>query len=98
MNLRLLIYFYFCRIHAWGSTLSEAFEQCANAMFHYMTEVDYIEMKESYDIEVEGHDMMTLLYNFLDELLFIFSAEPNYIARVIYSVHIFLNIKILYSV
>jgi len=51
-------------------------------MFHYMTEVDYIEMKESYEIEVEGHDMMSLLYNFLDELLFTFSAEPNYIARV----------------
>jgi len=62
--------------------LTEAFEQCANAMFHYMTEVDYIEMKESYDIEVEGHDMLSLLYNFLDELLFMFSAEPNYIARV----------------
>lgn len=62
--------------------MTEAFEQCANAMFHYMTEVDYIEMKESYDIEVEGHDMLSLLYNFLDELLFIFSAEPNYIARV----------------
>ncbi|XP_025418771.1 protein archease-like isoform X3 [Sipha flava] len=69
------------QIHAWGDTLTEAFEQCANAMFHYMTEVDYIEMRESYDIEVEGHDMVTLLYNFLDELLFIFSAEPNYIAR-----------------
>lgn len=39
-------------------------------------------MKESYDVEVEGHDMMSLLYNFLDELLFTFSAEPNYIARV----------------
>lgn len=62
--------------------MSEAFEQCANAMFHYMTEVDYIEMQQSYDIEVEGHDMMTLLYNFLDELLFLFSAEPNFIARV----------------
>ncbi|XP_050425926.1 protein archease-like isoform X2 [Adelges cooleyi] len=69
------------QLHAWGVTLIEAFEQCANAMFHYMTEVEYIEMKETFEIEASGHDMMTLLYNFLDELLFIFSAEPFYIAR-----------------
>ncbi|XP_050529763.1 protein archease-like [Daktulosphaira vitifoliae] len=69
------------QLHAWGHNLIEAFEQCANAMFHYMTEEEYIEMKESYEIEASGHDMMTLLYNFLDELLFMFSAEPFYIAR-----------------
>lgn len=77
-----LFFKFFPRIHAWGDTLTESFEQCANAMFHYMTEVDYIEMKTSYEIEVEGHDMMTLLYNFLDELLFNFSAERFLIARV----------------
>lgn len=49
-----------------------------------MTEVDYIEMKVSYDIEVEGYDLLSLLYNFLNELLFIFCVEPNYIARVSY--------------
>lgn len=75
----------------------EAFEQCANAMFHYMTEEEYIEMKESYEIEASGHDMMTLLYNFLDELLFMFSAEPFYIARVNYLIFYFTIFVIIFS-
>lgn len=70
------------RLHAWGDTLKEAFEQCANAMFGYITTIDYVEMKDTLDIEAEGHDMDSLLYNFLDELLFNFCAEPYFIARV----------------
>lgn len=69
------------QIHAWGDTLIEAFEQCANAMYAYMTEIDYVEMRDTQDIEAEGHDMLSLLFHFLDEFLFIFSAEPFFIAR-----------------
>lgn len=69
-------------MHAWGDTLEEAFEQVATAMFGYMTELEYVEMKEAHDIEAEGHDMLSLLFHFLDELLFLFCAEPNIIARV----------------
>ncbi|KAK7602836.1 hypothetical protein V9T40_006810 [Parthenolecanium corni] len=69
------------QLHAWGDTLKEAFEQCANAMFGYITTIDYVEMKDTLDIEAEGHDMDSLLYNFLDELLFNFCAEPYFIAR-----------------
>ncbi|KAG8316426.1 protein archease isoform X1 [Homalodisca vitripennis] len=69
------------QIHAWGETLTEAFEQCANAMFGYMTEIEYVEMVDTQDIEAEGHDMLSLLFHFLDEFLFLFSAEPFFIAR-----------------
>ncbi|UYV78438.1 ZBTB8OS [Cordylochernes scorpioides] len=51
-------------------------------MFNYMTtDYDTVQMKMSADIEAEGLDMLSLLYHFLDEFLFIFSAEPNFIAR-----------------
>lgn len=33
-------------------------------------------------IVVLGHDMLSLLFHFLDEFLFVFSAEPFFIARV----------------
>lgn len=32
------------------------------------------------DLEVEGSDNLSLLYNFLDEFLYSFSVEPNFIA------------------
>lgn len=78
----LLIY----RLHAWGETMEEAFEQCAMAMFGYMTELDKVEMTQSYEIEAEAEDLPGLLFHFLDELLFMFCAEPYLVARV--SLHV----------
>nr|CAD7601857.1 unnamed protein product [Timema genevievae] len=69
------------QIHAWGDSLEEAFEQSAMAMFAYMTEIEYVQMTESQDIEAEGHDILSLLFHFLDEFLFLFCAEPFFIAR-----------------
>lgn len=45
-------------------------------MFGYMTEIDSVEIKNCYEIEVQGDDLENLLYMYLDELLFLFSAEP----------------------
>lgn len=72
----------FCfRIHAWGDTLKEAFEQCGIAMYGYMTELETVEIKQMAEIEADGHDLESLLYKFLDELLFLFSAEPFLICK-----------------
>lgn len=69
------------QIHSWGYDLAEAFEQAAVGMFGYMTEIDTVEIQTTEDIEAEGDDMLGLLYHFLDEFLFLFSAEPFFIAR-----------------
>ncbi|CAG9576111.1 unnamed protein product [Danaus chrysippus] len=69
------------RLHAWGDTLQEAFEQCGMAMFGYMTEMDYVQIKEVHTIEANADDLMGLLYHFLDELLFLFSVEPFLICK-----------------
>lgn len=71
------------RLHAWGDTLEEAFEQCAMAMFGYMTEIDTVQICERQVVEADGHDMLSLLFHFLDECLFLFCADPFFIARVI---------------
>ncbi|CAG9863401.1 unnamed protein product [Phyllotreta striolata] len=64
------------QLHSWGDSLKEAFEQCGIAMFGYMTELPSVEIKQSSEIEATGHDLESLLFHFLDELLFLFSAEP----------------------
>jgi len=69
------------QIHAWGTNIEEAFEQAAMGMFAYMTDIETVDNLRSEEITAEGHDLSSLLYSFLDEFLFIFSADPNFIAR-----------------
>ena len=77
-----IIFFFFqadVQLHTWGSDIKEAFEQSAKAMFGYMTELDTVEECCTETIESSGHDLQSALFNFLDEWLFIFSAEPFFI-------------------
>ena len=63
------------QLHSWGSTMKEAFEQVGIAMFGYMTELDTVEYLKSFEINAKGHDLDSLLFHFLDELLVTFSIE-----------------------
>ena len=69
------------QLRSWGETISEAFEHVGLAMFGYMTEIHTVEMTSSYEVEAEGDDLEGLLFHFLDEWLFAFSAEPFFIPR-----------------
>lgn len=72
------------QLHAWGDNLKESFEQIAMAMFGYMTEIDKVEMKQEQEIEIildAEDDILNLVFKWLDEWLFLFSAEPFFIPR-----------------
>ncbi|XP_035728989.1 protein archease-like [Vespa mandarinia] len=69
------------QLHAWGESLEEAFEQCAIAMYGYMTDLRRVEITDILNVEVEGHDIQSLLFQFLNELLFAFSAESFLVAK-----------------
>nr|CDS21396.1 Protein archease [Echinococcus granulosus] len=72
------------KLHAWGADTKEAFEQVAMAMFGYMTtNYDSIDMTRSLKVEASGNDMKSLLFQFLDEWLFAFSADEFFFPRVI---------------
>ena len=62
-------------VEAWGDTLEEAFGSVAKAMFNSMTPIENIMQGESRPFEVEGDDIEALLFNFLDELLYIHEVE-----------------------
>ena len=72
------------QLHSWGDSLKESFEQIAMSMFGYMTEIDKIEMKTEQEIEIlldAEDDILNLVFKWLDEWLFLFSAEPFFIPR-----------------
>ncbi|NXE50196.1 ARCH archease, partial [Casuarius casuarius] len=79
---------YECELHAWGDTLEEAFEQCVMAMFGYMTDTETVEPLDTVEVQAEGHDMLSLLFHFLDEWLYKFSANEFFIPREVKVLHI----------
>ena len=54
---------------AYGKTLEEAFENAALAMFNVITDTEKVAKKETKEIYVESEDKISLLYDFLEELL-----------------------------
>ncbi|XP_071377804.1 protein archease isoform X2 [Centroberyx affinis] len=79
---------YECEIHSWGNSLEEAFEQCAMGMFGYMTDTETVEPTDTVDVESEGEDMESLLFHFLDDWLFKFSADLFFVPREVKVLHI----------
>lgn len=69
--------------HSWGKTLKDAFENMGPCMFNYMTDLSTVAIDESKTIliEAKGHDMQSLLFNFMDEMLFRFCTEAFICAK-----------------
>ena len=72
--------------HSWGPTLETAFENMAPCMFNYMTDLALVKEDEhegsGEEMEVKGHDMKSLLFNYMDEMLFRFCTDQYCITRV----------------
>ncbi len=62
-------------IRGYGDTLRGAFEAVALALFDVMVNVRKVESRECREVEVEGEDLMALLYSFLEELLVLHDME-----------------------
>ena len=67
------------KLQAFGNTLVEAFRNAQEAMMKIMysleTITDYEFDKETREIIVEGSNLESLLYNFLEEVIFLMNAE-----------------------
>ena len=63
------------QLHSWGATLEAAFEQQVLAVMGLITELPGVEALTQREVVAEGHDLQSLLYNFLDEWLFQFNSD-----------------------
>ena len=64
-------------IMAYGSSLEEAFESAALAMFEVMVDTDTVEPKEMENVEVKAKDEVSLLYAWLEKLILKFDVEEK---------------------
>jgi len=62
-------------IEAYGSTLEEAFENAALAMFEVMTDTSKVAPSMEECVEADGFDRQSLLYNWLEKLLVLFETR-----------------------
>jgi SHS2 domain-containing protein len=63
------------KFQAFGKSLEEAFSNSAVAMFNVLTDTKLIEPKITKSITTNAPDLKSLLYNFLEELLFLIDTE-----------------------
>ncbi|MFX0122758.1 MAG: archease [Candidatus Hodarchaeota archaeon] len=64
-----------------GTTLAEAFEQAALAMFEIMVETKELQTNKPQIVTVEGNDLNELLIAWLSELLFLKDVEGKMFSR-----------------
>ncbi len=58
------------KIKAYGETLSKKFENTALAMFNVLTDISKVKQLKTLEINIESKKTKSLLYDFLEELLF----------------------------
>lgn len=70
------------KFQAYGKTLEESFANAALAMFAVMTDGKKIKPKIKKKISVKGIDQKQLLYNFLEEFLFLLDTESLLLGKI----------------
>lgn len=68
-------------IEAWGTTLERALAQAGVGFFDTIVDTSKVQPAQEYRLEVEGHDELELVYNWLEELLLGFEIRRIVIAQ-----------------
>ncbi len=63
------------KFKAYGKSLEELFKNSALAMFNTITDTEKIKKTTNFNINVTGKDPEELLFEFLNELIFLLDAE-----------------------
>lgn len=62
--------------------LENAFSEAATALVSLMVSIENVSCSEIKEIEIESHDLESLLVKFLSEILYLFDAESFVFSRV----------------
>jgi len=68
-------------VASYGRNLKEVFKNAALALFEVMTEVKNVEPKIEREVYAEGHDLKSLLYDWLEALIILFETESLLLSR-----------------
>jgi len=60
---------------AYGDTLEALFAHAAIALYSFMTDVEEIEEEEEREVAIKSEDLYSLMFDWLDEMLFLFESE-----------------------
>ena len=63
------------QIHSWGEDFSAALSHGIVGMMNYMTDVSKVKKERCVSVSVNGHDALSLVYNFFNEWLYQFNGE-----------------------
>lgn len=75
------------KIRAYGLTLSQAFENMAKATTGVMTDVDLVKQHVNKRINIASENTERLLYDFLDEIIYLMDTEEFLTAKAIVNIH-----------
>ena len=63
------------KFRAYGKNIGEQFSNAAIALIAVMFDPEKIEEKITKSVTIKGNDLKSLLYNFLEELLYLIDTE-----------------------
>ena len=63
------------KVEVYGETLNEAFEEAARALFDVITDTSKVRPIMRREIEVEAEDLEALLYEWLEEFIYLYDSE-----------------------
>ncbi len=69
------------KIRAYGNSLEEAFENAGLALFEVICNTKQVKQKEKISFKITSEDLKSLLYDFLEELLYIHETQKLLLSK-----------------
>ena len=69
------------KFQAYGKNLKEVFKNSVEAMFNSMHS-GKVKSKDKFVIKIKGNDLESLMYNFLEEFLFLMDSKKFFLSKI----------------